>query len=251
MDYEKTTYTQWDGTSFERASGDFIAEAPLMIDIKDAGSVVILRTPGLESAHAAGFLLSAGYIETAEDIVAMEPSPTDNNYILLILTKVCTKKAAFLMSQPKIAGEDVQRPKMPMTGSISAFQAFSCLEAHLTADRPLRTQTHSAHGSTIFDRALQPLCFAEDVGRHNALDKAVGQLLITGKLKNAYLLALSSRMSLDLIQKAAAANIELVLAKARPTTAAVALAKKLNITVACMRKDGGLLIFSAPERLLP
>jgi len=91
---------------------------------------------------------------------------------------------------------------------------------------------------------------AEDVGRHNALDKSIGKVFLDRKLQNVSLLILSSRISYELVQKAARARIPVILAMSRPTSLAVELASRLNITLACLANESGLYIFCAPHRLL-
>ena len=90
---------------------------------------------------------------------------------------------------------------------------------------------------------------AEDVGRHNALDKAIGRLFLERCLGRARLLALSSRISYELVQKAARARIPVILAVSRPTALAVQLAEALNMTLASLGKDDSLNIYCHPRRL--
>jgi FdhD protein len=90
---------------------------------------------------------------------------------------------------------------------------------------------------------------AEDVGRHNALDKAVGKLFLDGRIADAGLLVMASRVSYELVQKAARARIPVILAVSRPTALAVELARTLNMTLATKAKGIGLFAFSAPHRL--
>jgi len=84
---------------------------------------------------------------------------------------------------------------------------------------------------------------AEDAGRHNALDKAVGMLFLNHRLSKASYLVLSSRISYELVQKAARARIPIILSISRPTSLAAVLAKQLNITLACLAPETGLYIF--------
>ncbi len=92
------------------------------------------------------------------------------------------------------------------------------------------------------------LSVAEDVGRHNALDKAVGKLFLDYKLDQAALLVLSSRISYEMVQKAARARIPVVIAKSRPTFLAVELASKLNLTLASPAGETGLYIYTGEHR---
>ena len=84
----------------------------------------------------------------------------------------------------------------------------------------------------IFDDQLEVISFAEDVGRHNALDKAIGKAFMNGKLADAGILVLSSRISYELVQKAARAHLPMMISKSRPTALAVEMGKALNMTLA-------------------
>jgi FdhD protein len=92
---------------------------------------------------------------------------------------------------------------------------------------------------------------AEDVGRHNALDKAIGRLFLDRRLDEAVFLTLSSRISYELVQKAARARVQVILAFSRPTSLAVELASELNMTLACLADSAGLYIFCGEHRLTP
>ena len=96
-------------------------------------------------------------------------------------------------------------------------------------------------------QALQPA--AEDVGRHNALDKAIGKALLEETLDSAALAILSSRISYELVQKAARARIPAIFALSRPTALAVDLATQLNMTLATLVDDEGLYVFCGAHRL--
>ena len=94
------------------------------------------------------------------------------------------------------------------------------------------------------------LAAAEDVGRHNALDKVIGKMFLDRKMGQAALLTLSSRISYELVQKAARARIPIILAISRPTALAVKLAAELNITLASLADGPGLYVFCAAQRLV-
>jgi FdhD protein len=102
----------------------------------------------------------------------------------------------------------------------------------------------------IFDGELHVLAVSEDVGRHNALDKAIGKVFLGGKLQDARLAVLSSRISYELVQKAARARLPILISLSRPTTLAVELGKTLNMTLACLGNKDGLCVFCGEEALL-
>jgi FdhD protein len=119
----------------------------------------------------------------------------------------------------------------------------------LSSRQPLRRTTLAAHAAALFSPDFELLSLSEDVGRHNALDKAIGKLFLKENLDSAAVLILSSRVSYELIQKAGRAKIPVILSKSRPTTLAVSLAARLNLTLACASKETGILVFCGKHRL--
>ncbi len=101
----------------------------------------------------------------------------------------------------------------------------------------------------IFDDQLEVISFAEDVGRHNALDKAIGKVFVNRKLPEAVLLVLSSRISFELVQKAARARLPILISMSRPTALAAEMGKALNMTLACVDKESELMVFCGEKRI--
>ena len=102
----------------------------------------------------------------------------------------------------------------------------------------------------IFDNQLEMISFAEDVGRHNALDKAIGKVFISRKLPEATLVVLSSRISYELVQKAARAGLPVMISKSRPTALAAEMGKALNMTLACTDKESELIFVCGENRIV-
>ena len=147
--------------------------------------------------------------------------------------------------------EDLYQTIQPLTDDtrIDTTMALHCLDM-LSAHQPLRKKTRASHAAALYNSNFELLSIAEDVGRHNALDKAIGKLFLKNNIHTASLLTLSSRISYELVQKAARARIPIILAISRPTSLAVELASKLNITLACLAKKSGLCIFCGQHRLI-
>jgi len=116
--------------------------------------------------------------------------------------------------------------------------------------QPLRKRTRATHAAVLYDTTFKCIAAAEDVGRHNALDKAIGKVFLNHRLDEATLLTLSSRISYELVQKAARARIPVIIAASRPTALALDLARNLNITLATQSKGEGLYIFCGEHRLV-
>jgi FdhD protein len=101
----------------------------------------------------------------------------------------------------------------------------------------------------VFSRAGDLLAFSEDVGRHNALDKAIGKVLFSGKKKEAAIVMLSSRLSYEMVQKAARLGVEVLAGASAPTKLAIDLAQAVNLTlIGFLRKDR-CNIYTCPERV--
>lgn len=124
----------------------------------------------------------------------------------------------------------------------------ACLE-NLSAQQSLRRVTKASHAAVLYNARYELLSVAEDVGRHNALDKAIGKTLLDKTLESAALAILSSRISYELVQKAARARIPAIFALSRPTALAVDLAAQLNMTLATWVDGEGLYVFCGAHRL--
>ena len=120
----------------------------------------------------------------------------------------------------------------------------------MQALQPGFSRSGGLHAAAAVALDVIVLAAHEDVGRHNALDKAIGRLFLERRLDKAALAILSSRISYELVQKAARAQIPVIFGVSRPTSLAVELAAGLNITVACLAPETGLLIFCNEQRLI-
>jgi len=242
---------------------ELIVEEPLSIRIEGQPYSVVMRTPGDEIFHVAGFCLAEGIVDGPEDFVTIDYcDQADGNVATVTLQPARRKKVASLLkrrgfiSQTScgICGkeliEDLCQILVPTTDKIriNLSQALECVE-QLTQHQRLYEKTGGSHATVLFDAQLNPLAVAEDVGRHNALDKAIGKVLMNGQLKKARVGVLSSRISYELVQKAARAQLPILISMSRPTALAVELGRAQNITLACIGKKDGLLVFSGKERL--
>ena len=240
-----------------------IREEPLSIRVQGKPYVVIMRTPGDEIAHGAGFCLVEGIVDTPQEIKNIAFCDGDEgNVVTFTLTPKrhaevishLNRKGYLSQTSCGICGKelvkDIQETIAPIENApmITLSDALKCIN-DLPTLQPLRDQTRATHGVAIYDQDIILISSAEDVGRHNALDKAIGKLFLENQLPYATLLILSSRISYELVQKAARAKIAVIVAYSRPTELAVNLATSLGMTLACLAKDNGLFIFCNPQRL--
>jgi FdhD protein len=263
MDSRQHQITIVEKASSESASMALIAEEPLSIRVQGAPYAVVMRTPGDEKAHVAGFCLGEGIVDRPDDITNLGfCDGGDTNVVTVTLTAERRARIAdhldrrTYISQTScgICGKtivaDLVQALTPLAGAdaLPGEQAQGCLQ-RLGDRQPLRDKTRAAHGAAIYDDRLDFLSAAEDVGRHNALDKAVGKIFLDGRLSRARLLTLSSRISYELVQKAARARIPVILAVSRPTALAVELATALNMTLASLGRNDSLMVYCHPQRL--
>ncbi len=260
----KHQVTFWNKTARKSLPRDLIQEEPLSIRVQGKPYSVILRTPGDELAHVAGFCLAEGIIDTPDDYASLAYCDgADTNVVTITLKAARLEKISEhldrrgFISQTScgLCGKELVKELyqliQPLTDNekLDIHMAYRCLEK-LSDQQPLRNATHASHAAVIYTSDFKPLSSAEDVGRHNALDKAIGKVFLSSQLEKASLVILSSRISYELVQKAARARIPVMLAASRPTALAVELASQLNITLVTQSKGKGLYIFCGEHRLI-
>ena len=144
------------------------------------------------------------------------------------------KKDKILRSVPKINHEIIMKSPLMLRQNQSEF-----------------VKTGGIHASGLFDKKGNVIALREDVGRHNALDKLIGLVLKENLLdNNSQFLTCSGRLNFDLVQKALMANIGVLVGVGAPTSLAVDLAKKFNMTLVGFVKDKSFNIYSNDERII-
>lgn len=144
---------------------------------------------------------------------------------------------------------EASRPVVPVRApgpSLSPRHILEAMEA-LTPNQPLHLVTRSTHAAAFWS-PLQGLgAVREDVGRHNALDKLIGALAPSPPRDGAVLL--TSRVSVEMVQKTAAAGIPVIVAVSAPTALAVELAEKSGVTLVAIARADGFEVFTHPHRI--
>ena len=242
---------------------DLIQEEPLSIRVQGQPYAVVMRTPGDEPAHVAGFCLAEGIVDSPDDIgtIASCEGEATNVVTLTVaparlgaIADVLERRGFVSQTSCGICGKELVEDLSQMVQAlpdgppIDLEKAFECLNT-LKEHQALYQRTRAAHAAAIYSSTFELLSVAEDVGRHNALDKAIGKLFLKRTLHQAGVLILSSRISYELVQKAARAKIPFVLAASRPTALAVELADSLNMTLASGSKEPGIYVYCGHRRL--
>ncbi len=250
-------------TNSSQDSFELIGEEPLLIRIDDKPYSVVMRTPGEELFHGAGLCLGEGLVDTLDDFKTIGyDKNSDTNVIDIWLTfkrrktipELLKRRSYVSQTSCGICGKQMVRDlNQVLVPARDGFRVgfnniFECVKK-LSENQNFYPRTRGSHAALLFGDNLDIISFAEDVGRHNALDKAIGKAFMEKKLSRAKLLVLSSRISYELVQKAARARLSMIISKSRPTALAVEMGKALNMTLGCVFEKSELIIFCGEERL--
>jgi FdhD protein len=245
------------------------AEEPLEVRLHGKPFAVIMRTPGADRQLTAGFLLSEEVIRSNDDLGAVEhcrhpDHPHVHNVVDVYLVGSATEKlAAHLEQRRKIMTssscglcgrltiESLQSTTAPLTASgIITREVASSLPELLRTRQTVFDETGGLHGAGLFTLEGECRESAEDVGRHNAVDKVIGAMLFEDRVPlSDYALAVSGRASFEIIQKAWLAGVPIVCAVSAPSSLAIELAHEAGITLLGFVRNGGFNLYTHPERV--
>ena len=243
---------------------ELIGEEPLLIRIDDKPYTVVMRTPGEELFHAAGFCLGEGIADSPDDFTTIGYcKDMDPNVIDIRLKPERREKIPELLgrrgfvSQTScgICGKEMVKDLYQiLTPAKNGFEVeigriSDCIKK-LSENQKYYPRTRGSHAAIIFDDRLEMISFAEDVGRHNALDKAIGKAFMNRTLFKASILVLSSRISYELVQRAARAHLPVMIGHSRPTALAVEMGQSLNMTLAFPDGESELIIVCGENRIV-
>jgi FdhD protein len=228
-----------------------------------------MRTPGDDLALARGFLVSEGILRRREDVVAAEHcgpavrSDGTSNVVRIELARTCTFDPArlerhfYTTSSCGVCGKtSLEAVKTtdppPLEPGAPRLEAsvIHRLPGRLRAAQETFTRTGGLHAAGVFDAEGTLEIAAEDVGRHNAVDKVVGRALAEGRLPaRRRLLMVSGRASFELVQKAVMAGIPVLAAVGAPSSLAVELARESGLTLLGFVRDERFNVYADADRM--
>jgi len=209
---------------------------------------------------AMGFALSEGLIEKLADIRSLSICPENPKVVQLQLNHPervkMSRKNVIINSSCGICGpreilED-NALELPMAADSLRVNhsQFSRLMTQMREGQTIFQQTGGSHAAAIFDQTGNILSVAEDLGRHNALDKAIGKALLQRGTVAGCGVVLSSRVSLEMVLKAVRTGLQMMLAVSAPTSLAIEVADKFGVTVCGFVRDQRATVYSHPQRVL-
>jgi len=274
-----------DPVSIKRVSGEnhsqendlVVVEEPLEIrvgygqenDRRQTSITVTMRTPGDDEHLCLGFLYSEGIINSSSEVlsakycknvtvenggdnvmrvelapeVAFNPKDFQRNFYTNSSCGVCGKASIDHVKQ-------ICEPISDLKFNLSR-EVILGLPQSLEATQDVFKHTGGLHGCGLFNIQGELLLHKEDVGRHNALDKLIGSLLITNQMPvEQKVLMLSGRISFELVQKGVKAGIAVIVAVGAPSSLSIDLAREYGVTLIGFLKEKGYNIYTGSERII-
>ena len=232
-------------------------EFPLTIMLNGEQLVTVLCSPTDLEALAVGFLFSEGIIKAKEEITGLTlddergivriRTATDKTadgklFMKRVLTTGCGRGMAFY------SYADLDRKKKVQSGlKVTPAEVLALSKGFQSASELYRT-THGVHSAALCD-TREILVFAEDIGRHNAVDKVLGRCLLDGLDLSDRILVTSGRISSEILFKAAGSGIPILMSKSAPTDMGVELARELGITLIGFVRGGGMNVYAGEQRI--
>jgi FdhD protein len=236
-------------------------EVAVALTYDHATFAVMMATPAELEDFAIGFSLSEGIIGKVSDITGFEAVVVEQG-IDCRMTLSPARRDALDARRRRIAGpvgcgscgldslKEADRPIPRIKSAVHvAADVIADAVSRMSQLQTLNIETRAVHAAAFFDPSGNDILLREDIGRHNALDKLIGAVLRRGDDPSAGAVFLTSRVSLDLIQKAAVFGAAILVAVSVPSASAVRAAEAAGITLIAVARHDGFEIFTHPQRV--
>ena len=246
------------------------AEEPLEIRLNGTPLAVTMRTPGHDFDLVHGFLATEGVITGPDQVAALRycdsvdadgrntynvvdvdlapgveapDTALDRNFYTSSSCGVCGKASIDAIRTKTSYDVAANRARVPL-------EVLLALPGRLRAEQQVFEKTGGLHAADLFTAAGDLGALREDVGRHNAVDKVIGEAVRAGRLPLAgHVLMVSGRASFELTQKAAMAGVPMLAAVSAPSSLAVELAREVGITLVGFLRGDGCNVYTRTERI--
>ena len=246
------------------AQTDIIAEeVPIAMVDNGISHVVMLATPQDLEDFGLGFSLTEGILDTPSDLYGVEI--VEQAHGIELQMEVASSCFQRLKEQRRnmtgrtgcgLCGSEsleqvLRRPTLKMTNSGTSNVNGNILHlafANIRKQQKLQALTGATHACAWINLQGGVELLREDVGRHNALDKLLGAMAITGNKREGFVLT-TSRASYEMVQKTASAGINMLAAISAPTGLAIRVAEQCHLTLVGFARENGYVVYSHPERI--
>ncbi len=238
-------------------------EVPIAFSYGGTSHAVMMGTPADIEDFAVGFSLTEGIITDISEIVAIEPIE-DQQGIDVQIALVDDVADALRLRRRHMAGpvgcglcgiESIEQAvrKVPDVSNVALKLTQKDVVraiALLNDAQPLHRETHAMHGAGFYIPSEGLLAVREDVGRHNALDKLCGAVIRSGHKGSEGVVAVTSRLSVEMVQKAAILGSSVLVAISAPTALAIRTAEEAGMTLVALVRGDDFEIFTHPHRII-
>jgi FdhD protein len=264
---------RWESGRWSETPDAVVMEEPLQLSLDGAPLSVVMRTPGADVELALGLFYGEGILTSVADVrvvrisaeadekvegVKVEPDLMESNQVDIHLSVPPRRRPERSMLASSACGvcgavmiEDLKRGLASLhAGPMVNSSLLPALVEKLRAGQGVFDRTGGLHAAGLFTTSGELVYGREDVGRHNAVDKVVGRLLLDRALPASNrILLVSGRAGYEIVQKSIAAGIPVLAAVGAPSSLAVALAREFNQTLVGFLRGERFNVYSAPERL--
>jgi FdhD protein len=243
------------------ADDELAVEEPLEVAIDGTPYMITMRLPGEDADLVRGWCLTEGLVQDVSGIKDIRPCPDEDNRILVDLAAPRMKErdqeaqqlhisrsSCGVCGKSSLDGLDIPLDPVPRSLCLAPERLFELKKA-FEAKMELFPRTGCIHSAALFGSEGELLAFAEDIGRHNALDKAIGKVLLQGGKGLARLAVLSSRLSYELVQKGGVLGLEIMAGVSAATSLAASLADDLQMTLVGFLRETRMNIYTHPSRI--
>ncbi len=237
------------------AEEELALDEPLCIFVNDEYHVTLIATPEMKRELAAGYLLTQGVIESTEEIEGIE---MDGGNVKVGLTgSVDLREASVSMmnlivtacgSSPRAERTRMRVPEVSSGLRVEASRLKDMITM-LNSRSSVHRRTRGTHAAMLCGSEGMELAFAEDVGRHNAVDKVIGAHALKGGDLGMCVLLSTGRQSGEMVQKACRVGIPVIASMTVPLVSGVRLAEASGVTLTSL-SGGRLRVYSGPQRII-
>jgi FdhD protein len=237
------------------------AEVPVAFVYDGGTEAVMMATPSDLADFALGFSLNDGIVASADEIGEVAIVEVANGVELRMTLRTVNAHALVARRRHRAGpvgcglcgvesiGEALPKlPRVTANVSVSPHDIIAAMQA-MAPLQALNRETHAVHAAALFVPGEGVVAVREDVGRHNALDKLAGALVKGGRKASDGVILMTSRVSVELVQKAARMGVSVLAAISAPTALALREAETAGITLVGVVRDDGLEVFTHGARI--
>ena len=250
----------------ERVVDALVVEAPLHVQVNGEAYTTTMRTPDADEFLIRGLLFTEGIVAAAAAPMTFVPIEDPDSKTAgcinveadseLVDGEFAGRRSQMSVSSCGLCGtrepRDIELFGPPINrNACTPIEAAAVRGMMTTMQRGQRlfAETGGCHAAAIFDAAGELLSLHEDIGRHNAVDKAIGELLAQDRLRDAAVLTVSGRMSYEIVFKAYRAGIPILCAVSAPSSMAVDTCEQFGLTLLAFCRDDRMTLYTHAERV--